>query len=53
VREDRLVEPPRPQRRTRKRASSVRADVHNVVVTPGEFVLARYYSVYGLNGRTP
>jgi hypothetical protein len=55
LRVERPVETPRPLRRwTRKsRAKEPPVEVAYVIVTPGQFVLSRYFTVYGLNGRTP
>jgi hypothetical protein len=56
LRVERPLDTPRsPRRWTRK--SRVKAppplEVAYVIVTPGQFVLSRYFTVYGLNGRTP
>ena len=55
LRVERPVETARPPRRwTRKsRAKEAPIEVAYVIVTPGQFVLSRYFTVYGLNGRTP
>jgi hypothetical protein len=55
VRAERPIEP-RTQGKQRERNTgwkSSRVEVRNVIVTPGEFVVARYFSTYGLGGRTP
>jgi hypothetical protein len=57
LRIERPVETPRPSRRwtrkSRAKAPPVELEVAYVIVTPGQFVLSRYFTIYGLNGRTP